>query len=77
MAIIRFGRCFEYKDPADFMADEQRHCLPNRDDWWPVGKRCFGWEVEHLQRLAVPQPGPVKKGMISSRPFALIGAVAE
>lgn len=55
VAIVRFLRCFKYKDKEDFYLDMDRHLVTPESPWkWNDEKPKWGWEVEVLRVLEEP-----------------------
>ncbi|MDE3269235.1 MAG: hypothetical protein OYH77_03010 [Pseudomonadota bacterium] len=65
-AIIKFTKCFKYKDPKSFYADYHRHFVDKNSPWaWDKPK--YGWCVEVVRVINPPQVFEERKGIVYTR----------
>jgi hypothetical protein len=65
---VEFISCKQYHTYEEWRGDAMRHRVPKNSAFdWQSGKM-YSWEIGSVKRLVEPQPGPVSKGMIGSRP---------
>ncbi len=65
-AIIKFTKCFKYKDPKLFYADYPRHRVDKNSPWaWDKPK--WGWYVEVVRVIDPPVTFLGKKGIVYTK----------
>ena len=66
-AIIKFTKCFKYKDPKSFYADYDRHYVDKDSPWAWKDKPKWGWHVEIVRVVNPPVTFWGKKGIVYTR----------
>ena len=60
VAIIKFTKCFKYKNKEEFYLDKERHLVTPESPWAWGSKAKWGWEISIIKKIKEPIPCKVK-----------------
>ena len=72
VAIIVFGKSFQYSNSDDFYADKARHFVSPKSPYrWKKALTKWGWPILRLQILPKAVPAPKRRGIRYTREIKL------
>lgn len=72
VAIIKFEKCFAYKNSEEFYKDFEQHCVTPSSIWgWSDRKPKWGWIISKVKKLDSPKVVKRRLGIIFSNGLEL------